>query len=559
MKTNFDLLWMLAEHLLLTGLPLVLAVCLAMRAGLRSPALLLAVGLAASGALAILSFWAYYGDQTFGQALSFFVVLASLQGIFVCWRCGLDGSVLRLLAPPLALWALGSGFVLFLGFLHGGADQPLLTSGTRYSHVLPFDNDIPRFFADWFYLHGHAGRPPPIGDWISSDRPPLQVGYVLAQRPFGWDGNLLHYEVLGVVVQQLWILGMWALLCAVRIAPPARGLAILAAMLSDVAILHGFYVWPKLIAAAFLLAALSLVLSPDWRQLRRQPLVAVAFAALCGCAMLAHGSSAFFLLVLPAAVAFRGLPDRRWIGIAALVGVALLGSWSAYQHFADPPGNRLVKWQLGGALEIDDRGSLEAIADGYREAGLGGTLDNKWHNLTEIVGVKWVGPALGDAAGHLGAGQLEAAAVDLRDARFYSLLPLLGILLAGPIAMALARARGRPGGREWRFSLFGFGFCAGACALWALLLFGGPVATTSMHVGSLAVPLLAICACVVGAFAVAPRFAAVLVGLDVLFVLAVCVPAVRPLPGTSYSALAGLLAALCLAGAAWVALVAGRR
>ena len=117
---------------------------------------------------------------------------------------------------PAALWALGSAFVLFLGFVHGGTEQPLTTAMTRFSHPLPPDNEIPRFFADWYFHHGNQGPPPPFGDWLSSDRPPLQVGYVLAQRPFGWDDPGLHYEVLAVVVQQLWILAMWALL-----SPPA--------------------------------------------------------------------------------------------------------------------------------------------------------------------------------------------------------------------------------------------------------------------------------------------------------------------------------------------------
>ena len=553
MSANVELLWMLGLHLALTGLPAALAVFVAMRRGLRSLPLLLGVALVASGATAMLAFWAYYADPVIGQATAFLLVLGSVQGIALCRPDRLDRGLLRELAVPLALWALGSAFVLYLGFLHGGTDQPLALATVRFSHPLPTDNEIPRFFADWYYEHGHDGVPPPFADWLSSDRPPLQSGYVLAQRPFGWDEAGLQYQVMGVVVQQLWIVGLWALLCAARLGALARGLAIVAAMVSDIGILHGFFVWPKLIAAAFVFAALAMVLSDEWPRLRANPYGAALFASLCALAMLAHGASAFALIPLLILAAMRGLPSWRWLGIAALVGFVLLAPWSAYQRFADPPGDRLLKWQLGGSLEIDDRGALETIGDGYREAGFDGTLANKWGNVTRIVGQKDTEEAVGDATAYVGDGDPGAAAA-LRAPRFFSLLPMLGFLLVGLAAMLVARARGRPGGPEWRFALYALAFCGLACAIWALLMFGEPDSSTLLHVGSLAVPLLAIGACVAGAYAVQPRLAIALVGFNALFVLALYVPALTPPPGTSYSAVAALLAAAALAGFGAVAL-----
>jgi hypothetical protein len=327
-----------------------------------------------------------------------------------------------------------------------------------------------------------------------------------------------------------------------------------AAMVSDIAILHGFFVWPKLIAAAFLLAALAMVLSEDWVRLRRSPWAAALFASLCALAMLAHGASAFGIAPLLVIAALRGLPSWRWIGIAALVGVTLLGPWSAYQRFADPPGNRLIKWQLGGSLAIDDRGALETIADGYREAGLDGTLENKWNNVTEIVGQGGTETAIREASDDVDAGHFGRAVAALRVPRFFSLLPFLGILLIGPIAMLIARVRGRPDGPEWRFALASLGFCGLACLVWVLLMFGEPDSSTMIHVGTLAVPLLAVCGCVAGAYAVSPRLAIGLVALNAVVVLLLYTPSLSPPPGTSYSALAALLAALGLAGFGLVAL-----
>jgi hypothetical protein len=560
MEANLELLARLALHLLLTGLPAAAAALLAARVGLRSVPLLLAVALAASGGTAIACFWLYYGDPTIGETASFFFAFASAGAIFWCWRQGIERAVLRGLAAPFALWALASAFVVFLGFVHGGSGEPLFTASIRFSHQLPPDNDIPRYFADYFYLHGHSGTPPPFGDWLSSDRPPLQVGYALAQRPFGWDASGLHYEVMGVIVQQLWILGLWALLCAARLTPRTRGLVALAAIVSDVAIVHAFFVWPKLIAAAFLLAALALVLSEDWSRLRQRPWAGALFATLCALAFLAHGSSAFVILPLLGAAAWRGLPSWAWLGTALAVGVVLLAPWSAYQRYADPPGDRLIKWQLGGSLEIDDRGALETIVDSYRAIGIDGALENKWGSLTQMVGYGDVDRAGHEAVDQIDEGNPGKALIALRLPRFYDLLPFLGLLLLGPLAMAVAWLAGhRPRGPDWRFAVFCLAFTALACLVWALLMFGGENGTTVIHQGSLAVPLLAVCACVAGACAVDRRFGLGLVVANVSLVLLLYVPAIGPVPGTSYSLAGAFLAAASLAGILFLTLRPLRR
>jgi len=553
MGANFELLWMLAEHLLLTGLPAAAAALWAARVGLRSVPLLLATALAGSGGVAIVSFWLYYADPTIGQAGSFFFAFGSVLVVGWCLREGVDRALLVELATPFALWALASGFVLFLGFLHGGTAEPLLTAASRFSHGLPSDNEIPNFFADYFYAHGHSGIPPPFADWLSSDRPPLQIGYVLSQRPFGWDASQLHYEVMGVIVQQLWILGMWAVLCAARLRLRTRGLVALAAIVSDIAILHGFFVWPKLIAAAFLLAALALVLCEEWSAWRREPLAGALFAALIGLAMLAHGSSAFFAIPL-VVLALWGRPSWAWIGTGVAVGIVLLGSWWAYQHYHDPPGDRLVKWQLGGSLEIDERGALETIVDSYREEGVGGTLDNKWGNVTTLFQQGEVEHGASESVDEVEAGHFGRALEPVRLVRFFGLIPFLGLLLIGPVAMLVARLRRRPEGPDWRFAVFALGFSALTCLVWVLLMFGGPEAATWIHQGSLAVPLLAVCACVAGACAVDLRLGTGLVAVNVALVLVLYVPALTPPAGTSYSPLAGLLAAAALLGIGFLTL-----
>jgi hypothetical protein len=547
---------MLAVHLALTGAPGVAAALAAVRLGARDVPLILGIALAASGAAAFIAFWAYFADPTIGQAWNWVLLLGSIQvAILAAFRGSLDRELLRALRVPLLLWILGSVFIVYLGFLHGGTENAIGMSGMRYAGGLPSDNDIPRYFAEWFAAMGHHGTPPVYPpDWLMSDRPPLQVGYVLSQESITVaDTETLHYEILCVVVQQLWIIGFWALLVAARIRRRTMGLAMFAALVSDIAITNGFYVWPKLIAASFLIAAFALVISPRWTDWRRDWRVGALLGALLALGMLAHGASIYGIIPLVFIAALRGVPSWRWIGAAAVVGIVMMGSWSAYQRYDDPPGNRLIKWHLAGVTEIDSRGSLETIADSYREAGVSGVLRNKWNNVKDITGIARFNEDIGDTLEAIEDGHPKLAIVSIRLYRFFELLPVLGLLLLGPIAMAIRRRR-RESEPDWSFAITALVYLGIGLLFWVLLQWGTPgSSSTIIHAGTLAIPLVAIAACVVGAAAVSTRLATAVVAVNALFVLALYAPSLTPLPGTSYSPIAAILAVLGLLGFGLVA------
>src|SRR5205807_3656508 len=142
--------------------------------------------------------------------------------------------------------------------------------------------------------------------WLSSDRPPLQMAYVLAARPFGSWTSGLHYQVLGVALQQLWIVGMWALLDAGRLRARTSALVLTAALVSDIAILHGFFVWPKLVAVGFLLMAAAFIVPDRWTTARRTPGTALLLASLFTLAILCHGTSMYCVIPLVLVAALRG-------------------------------------------------------------------------------------------------------------------------------------------------------------------------------------------------------------------------------------------------------------
>jgi len=549
---------LLVAHLAMTGLPMVAATLLAARAGVRRIPVLLAVGLAASGVIAMLTFWAYFADPTIGETLSFFVLFGSLLAtIWVLYERRLDRELLRGLATPLALWVLGSAFLVFLGFVHGGDDNPLQTASVRFNAAnLPSDNDIPHFFTEWFYAHGHNGTPPIFQpDWHFSDRPPLQVGYMLGQRPILWDAKLLDYQLIGVVLQQLWIVGLWALLVAARLGRVTRALAILAVLTSDVAIVNGFFVWPKMLPAAMILAAAALAMTVEWSEVRTSLWGAALVAALLGVAMLGHGSSLFGVIPIAIIALRHGPPSWRWIGVAAAVGLVLLAPWSYYQRHGDPPGNRLNKWMLAGVMDVDPRSTRETIFDSYGEAGFGGALHNKAENFVTMAGG---GPAWQNVEHAWNAvtdGHPGDALREIRTMLFLYFVPSLGLLAFALVAMAFARKPGRKRAEEWRFALNCLFVVAVGALFWGLILFGNWPSRTVLHVGSFVLPILAFCACVVGLRAVFPRFAIYYVAISSVLMLAVYVPMLEP--GGSYSATGFLLSAASLACFGLVAVGAG--
>jgi hypothetical protein len=546
-----------ALHLVLTALPGVAAALMVARCGVRSVPILLAAALAASGVLAMLTFWAFFAAPVLGETLAFLVIFGSVAAVvWLLYERRIEVALLRQLATPLVLWVLGTFFLVFFGFLHGGTDFPLGTAATRFSGGFPSDNAIPSFYAEWFFAHGHEKPVPVFGaDWLSSDRPPLQVGYVLEQRRIpGWDIQGLHYQVLAVALQQLWIVGLWALLLAAKVGRTTRALAMATVLVSDLALVNGFFVWPKMLPAALLIAAAALVVTPLWNEVRRSIWGAALVAALLGAAMMGHGSSIFGVVPLVLIAAWRGLPSWRWIGVGALVGIAFMAPWSAYQKYHDPPGDRLVKWMIAGVPEVDPRGAREAIFDAYGEAGFGGALHNKGQNFVTMLGG---GPALERLEHGVTAfenDEIEEAIEDVRIVLFFDLVPSLGLLLLGPIAMALAWRRGRRNPADWTLALTCFLIFGVGAIAWGLILFGNLPARTVMHAGSYAIPLLGLVGAVAGLRAIWPRFAIYYVLASAAVMLAIYTPTNKPLEGTSFEPLSAIVSVLGLVGFGWVLL-----
>ena len=304
-----------------------------------------------------------------------------------------------------------------------------------------------------------------------------------------------------------------------------------AVLVSDLTIVNGFFVWPKMLAAAFLLAAAALVLTPLWSDVRRSVAGAGLVAALIGLSLLSHAASLFGVIPLMLWGARNGLPRWRWMAAGLLVGMMLLLPWSAYQQYGDPPGNRLTKWMLGGTDVVGRRGALQVIRAAYRRAGWQRTVHNKLANFSTMAGseavVSWGGGALKD----LRSGDAIKSIYDVRAMSFFFLLPQLGLLLLGPVAMAIGYRRRTRYPEEWSFAVTAGAMFLLGCLCWGLLMFGSEDTRAVIHTGSLAVIVLGMCGAISGLRATFPRVAVVIVVTRILFALALYVPSFVPAPG----------------------------
>ncbi|HRE84081.1 MAG TPA: hypothetical protein PLN52_23760 [Opitutaceae bacterium] len=150
--------------------------------------------------------------------------------------------------------------------------------------------------------------------------------------------------------------------------------------------------------------------------------------------MLTHSTVAFAMLPLAPLVCldiFKGR-WRPWLG-AALAFAALMGPWVCYQKFYDPPGNRLVKWHIGGQDTPDDRGTFETIVENYAAQGWAETIKTKKRNFVMQLGIDW----------HSGLNRSAELMIMRRNNQYAHLIPALEVFLLGALMLPLALYRSR--------------------------------------------------------------------------------------------------------------------
>jgi len=380
------------------------------------------------GVLGYLSFWLAYANYALFGAVKIAVLAALLIWFgIVVYRRRIE---YRGLAEPLLYVSLFCIIVVTLGLSDGGLEQPSQTAERRFSHPLPLDNIVPLVTVQAL----KSGRVPSplVGDWLLSDRPPLQSGLYLL---LSLRNHPMMYQVVCSWLQATFLFGVWGIAVAMMLPTAARRIVLLACCLLPTAIINTFFVWPKLLSVGYVLLVFALLFCRKPESDAERTAFGILIGGLTALAMLSHGSSLFALLGFTVVVlAFWAWPPLRTMIYGAAALLAIYVPWMLYQSFIDPPGNRLLKWHLAGVLKIDDRSFLETLRDSYGALSWHDYWQGRRSNLNALFGT-WPGELLDPLIGPF-TGRWSPASV--RAADFFSLLPSLHVFaVAALVAIAL--------------------------------------------------------------------------------------------------------------------------
>ena len=431
------------------------------------------VAAAAVAACGYAVFWAFFANAVLGKILSVCLLALGAAGA-LRRRKSDDQPGVEAMAAPKFLLLIGLFYLSLLHFFPSSLEFYALAAN-RPGDQLPGDNNLPQYTARFLF----RGEPPkhPGEDWLSSDRPPLQAGWLLLTWPVTATLKLNERTAGGtaaVWLQLLWVFGAYGLLRTLGLSR-ARAVAWLAVLsVTGFFALNSIFTWPKLSAAAFACGAVGLWLFPQNGSPRRSEIL--LGAALAGLAWLSHGGVAFSFLALVPWLAWRPRHAWREWALAAAVFAALALPWLAYQKFYDPPGNRLFKWHLAGVIPKDARGTWETIRGSYGALSWHEIVAHKTFNLRRQLEGNW----------RWWRDFSFAGAPQRRNNEFFFTARALTWWLLGFVALPIALARRRrripwPAHRmlaAWTFATL---------VLWCLLMFTGGQAV--IHQGSYAVML----------------------------------------------------------------------
>jgi hypothetical protein len=473
----FELIALTVLHAIAIAVPMFAAATWAFKKGVTDPMLLMGVAACSSGLYAYFMLWVWMASPSAGFIVGI-VGLATLLWLAIR-SSTTPANTFRLTfwSPAFFIWLFYSLFILSVGLATGDFHKPLSVASERFTHALPIDNQLPYIFAKQV-AEGNITSPM-IAGWLGSDRPPLQSAYFLGSGTARLGNSALHYQIVGVLLQCLWVVGLFALLKARRINTKITALVLAVSMFCGLSVVHGFYVWPKLLPVLFLVIVFDVAFRS--RTFTHKKLAASILGLSAGLAMLCHGGSVFPLIGLGLALLIlRKSPTIPMVLVSASLFLALSATWSAYQKFADPPGDRLMKWHLAGVIAIDDRPFLQTLKDSYGRLKPHHIVRLKYSNFQTMTGNPsgWIPQTLLSSIGQINDDSMGY----LRAEQFFGVLPSLGLLSVGLFALPFPRRPGTTNESELSSQFLIVALLS--IASWGLLLFGPRY--TVVHAGSLA-------------------------------------------------------------------------
>lgn len=505
------------------------AVCMtAFQQGIRNFVDLTAIALVAAGIIGYLAFWLYFFSHTAGLIYSYVILALSCAIVFsllIRAKHRMSWTSHRPIVMPWIFLILASSFVTSLGFVYGKPQSIQDYSARRFGPPhLSIDNFLPKMLADDVF---HGRIPIPFnGNWLSSDRPPLQTGMVLWSYAWTHGDRDLLYQVLAVLFQLTCLLGLWAYLEAAQVSRKATMLILATVLFSGFTLVNSFFSWPKLLPLAFLFLVPAYLFTDRYHTARSDWRIGAIVGAAAALSMLCHGGSAFALLGLALTLLLlRRIPNHRFFIGALSAAFILYLPWVLYQKYYDPPGDRLVKWHLGGKIEPHPNEKLgHLIVSSYRELPLREIANYKIANITYLYGKAafWKHPWALLVSLFTGNEQARQAAVaSLRFTMFLRWFWSIDLLSLTPMAFLIWILLGHPTSREIGQAGRLWLCTALTLAVWCLLMFGP--AATQVHQGCYFTELAAVAGGILLLWAISPTVAALVATCHILFNLAVYV------------------------------------
>jgi hypothetical protein len=250
----------------------------------------------------------------------------------------------------------------------------------------PGDNVLPLYFGDRILENQDAATSP--GDWKLADRPPLEIGAVISLLDIipNDSTKLASYQIFATFLQLSWIAGLWALLKTIKLNKRSEKFVWIGSIFSGFYFYNSIYVWPKLLSAAFIIAAISiLLLLPQLKRPHQKTPLIIFLSVMIALGLLAHGGVIFSLLPLALLVLLpRYNPGFKYLlmGFGALL--IIYSPWQFYKA-RTTTSDRLVKYQLAGSPEADNRSTVKAVVDSYSSLTPGEWLEGRVKNLKAFI------------------------------------------------------------------------------------------------------------------------------------------------------------------------------
>jgi hypothetical protein len=473
------------------------------------PILVVPLALVGSSLLGYLGFWMSLLGPSVYRSLAWAVALAG--PVALVWIGKRRRLLLRSddIRAPLSLWILVGLFYVAVTFSFDLGKPGAAHVTTRFlDEEISIDAHLPSLFA-----HELSRRPlkPPawVLNWKSSDRPPLQAGIVLLQRPLAEAVGLTPwglYLPLGCVLQCAWVPALWAVFRAAGLSHRRSGIALLLTVFSGFVLVNAVFVWPKMLSAALTLIAVLFGVFQGVAPIGHPWARAVILGFSAALAALAHAGALFTLLPLGALLLLPAWsPGMTKLFVAGGGFLALWLPWSWFQSL-DPPGDRLMKMLLAGA-EFHERYTIfpggqivvdapftiggkeypertpfwRALAAAYGRLSFLEILEHKWDNLRVLFieradVVENIHQSIPTEPATLWRG--------FRRREFFNLFWALGLLNLGWAVLLAGRWRGNDVGLGTHVLYV----AAASLAFWVLLVFGP--GTTVMDQGPFATFLL---------------------------------------------------------------------